>query len=122
MLSERVFRTKLELEFRIKPTPYQKFFELVVENFQAANKQFSFLKIPLVYDRSDQHRSVYNSYNTELANTKIKSVRLENAPNTCSSINTVKFDTSYAHDKLRNLFRGTVRVPVFYLYKIMEMI
>ena len=128
MLSERVFRTKLELEFRIKPTPYQKSFELVVDtesrvvNFQAANKQFSFLKIPLVYDRSDQHRSVYNSYNTELANTKIKIVQLENAPNTCSSINTVKFDTSYAHDKLRNLFRGTVRVPVFYLYKIMEII
>ena len=128
MLSKGVFRTKPELEFSIKPTPYQKSFELVfdtesrVVNFQAANKQFSFLKIPLVYDRSDQHRSVYNSYNTELASTKIKSVHLENASNTCSSINTVKFNTRHAYDKLPNLFRGTVRIPVFYLYKIMEII
>ena len=47
MLSERVLRTG------IKPAPYQKSFELVVgtdtrvENFQAANKQFSFLTISL---------------------------------------------------------------------------
>ena len=52
-----------------------------------------------MYDRSDQHISVYDSYNTELPSTKIKSVQLENTPNTYSSINTVKFDTSDAHDK-----------------------
>ena len=77
MLSERVLRTG------IKPTPYQKSFELMVGtesrvlNFQATNKQFSFLTISLVYDRSDQHRSVYDSYNTELASTKIESLQLE---------------------------------------------
>ena len=58
MLSEHVLRTG------IKPTPYQKSFELVsgtesrVVNFQAANKQFSFLAISLVYEKSDQHRSI----------------------------------------------------------------
>ena len=52
-----------------------------------------------MYDRSDQHSSVYDSYSTELAITKIKSVQLENASNTYSSFNTVKFDTSDAHDK-----------------------
>ena len=72
MLYEGVLRT------RIKPTPYQKSFELVVGtesravNFQAANEQFSFLTILLVYDRNDQHRSVYDSYDMELASTKIK--------------------------------------------------
>lgn len=35
----------------------------------------------------------------ELASTKIKSVQLGNASNTYSSFNTVKFDTSDAHDK-----------------------
>ena len=53
----------------------------------------------MVYDRSDQHRSVYDSYNTELASAKVKKVQLENASNTHSSYNTVKFDTSNAHDK-----------------------
>ena len=99
MLSERVLRTG------IKPKLYQKSFELVVGtesrvvNFQAANKKLSFLTILLVYNRSDKHRSVYDCYNTELASTKIKSVQLENASNTYSSFNTVKLDTSDAHDK-----------------------
>ena len=98
MLSERVLRTG------IKPTLYQKSFELVVGtesrvvNLQAANKQFSFLTISLVYGRSDQHRSVYDSYNTELASTKITSVQLENVSN-MYMFNTVKFDKSDAHDK-----------------------
>ena len=99
ILSECVLRTG------IKPIPYQKSFEFAVGtesrvlNFQAANKQFFFLTISFVYDRSDQHSSVYDSYSTELAITKIKSVQLENASNTYSSFNTVKFDTSDAHDK-----------------------
>ena len=82
-----------------------KSFELVVGtesevvNLQAANKQFSSLTISLVYDKSDQHRSVYDSYNTELGSTKIKSVELKNASNTYSSFNTVKFNMSDAHDK-----------------------
>ena len=58
MLSERVLRTG------IKPTLYQKSFELVIGtesrvlNIQAANKQFSFFTISLVFDRSDQQVSV----------------------------------------------------------------
>ena len=82
-----------------------KSFELVVGtesgvvNLQVANKQFSSLTISLVYDKSDQHRSVYDSYNTELGSTKIKSVELKNASNTYSSFNTVKFNMSNAHDK-----------------------
>ena len=99
MLSEHVLGTG------IKPTPYQKSFELVsgtesrIANFQVANKQFSFLSISLVYDKSDQHRSIYDSYNAELARTKIKSIKLENASNPYSSFNSVKFNTSDAHNK-----------------------
>ena len=64
LISEHALRTG------IKPTPYQNSFRLVtgtrsrVVNFTAANKQFSFLAISLVYDRSDQHGSIYDSYNT----------------------------------------------------------
>ena len=58
MLSERVLITG------IKPTLYQKSFELVIGtesrvlNIQAANKQFSFFTISLVFDRSDQQVSM----------------------------------------------------------------
>ena len=52
-----------------------------------------------MYNRNYQHRSVYDSYNTELASAKIKSVQLENASDTYSTFNTVKFDTGYANEK-----------------------
>ena len=52
-----------------------------------------------MYDKSDQHRSIYNSYNTELASTKIKSIKLENASNTYSSFNSIKLNTADAHNK-----------------------
>ena len=99
MISEHVLRTG------IKPTPYQKSFELVTStqsgavNFHGGNKQFSFLGISLVYDKSDQHTSIYDSYNVELARTKIKSTKLENASNTYSSFNSIKFDTDDTRDK-----------------------
>ena len=99
MISGRARRT------RIKPTPYQKSFELAggtqsrFVNFQATYKQFSFITISSVYNRNYQHRSVYDSYNTELASAKIKSVQLENASDTYSTFNTVKFDTGYANEK-----------------------
>lgn len=53
ILPEHVLRTG------IKPTPYQKSFELAsvteskVADFQAVNKQFSFLVKSLVYDKKD---------------------------------------------------------------------
>ena len=72
--SKRVLRTG------IKPTPYQKSYEVnvgtqtnVVES-KGVNKQFSFLEISLVYDKSEQHNSVYDSYNAELAATHISSI------------------------------------------------
>ena len=96
----------------IKPTPYQKLFKLVsgtescAVDFTGANKQFSFFAISLVYDKSDQHRSIYNSYNAELVNTKINSITPENASNTYSIFNSGKFDTSDLYDKflLHNQF------------------
>ena len=45
-----------------------------------------------MYDKSNQQRSIYDSYNVELASTKIKSITLENASNTYSTFNSVKFD------------------------------
>ena len=93
------------LRTRIKPTPYQKPFELVrstesrVVDLTGANKKFSFFAILLVYDKSDQHKSIYGSYKLELASTKIKSITLENASNTYCTFNSVKFDTDDSHNK-----------------------
>ena len=96
--SKRVLRTG------IKPTPYQKTFEVntgtqshVVE-FKGANKQFSFIEISLVHDKSEQHNSVYDSYNIELAATRIASVQLENLNNKYGEINK-RYDLTDEHDR-----------------------
>ena len=95
--SKRILRTG------IKPTPYQKSYEVnvgtqtnVVE-FKGVNKQFSFLEISLVYDKSEQHNSIYDSYNAELAATHISSVQLENLNNKYGEINK-KYDLTEEHD------------------------
>ena len=51
-----------------------------------ANKQFWFISISLVYDESDQHRNVYNSYNVDLASKSIKTILLENTNNSIAHV------------------------------------
>ena len=99
LISEHVLRTE------IKPIPYLKTYEIVrgsqshIVNFRGANKQFSFLEISLVYNKNDQHKTVYDSYDVEVAFTKIKSLKLENASSTYSAFNSVKFDLEDYYDK-----------------------
>ena len=100
----KALQSKRVLITGIKPTPYQKSYEVnvgtqtnVVE-FKGVNKQFSFLEISLVYDKSEQPNSVYGSYNAELAATHISSVQLENLNNKYGEINK-KYDLTEEHDK-----------------------
>ena len=103
---EDVYRTHFEsavvsenlLRTSIRKTPLQKSYELVrgaqskTITFNNAFKQFSFLQISLVFDRSNHHLSIYDSYNAEVAATHIKTIKSQNASNTFCEFNTVKFD------------------------------
>ena len=111
MISENSMRTGLQ-----KP-PLQKSYEMMMiggqsrtVTFNNAFKQFSFIEISLVFDRSDQHLSIYDSYNAEVAVTQIKSIKLQNASNTYSEFNTVKFDLEDQEDQymLYNAFTAWV--------------
>ena len=110
MVSENLLRTGL------RKTPLQKSYELVAGaqsktiTFNNAFKQFSFLEISLVFDRSNHHLRIYDSYNSEVAATKIKTINLQSASNTYSEFNTVKFDLEDEEDRytLYNAFVGWV--------------
>ena len=110
LISRRALRTG------IKPTPYQKSYEIntgaqsFVIDFRGVNKQFSFLGMFLVYDKSNQHITGFNSLNIELASTKNRTLTLENTSNTYSTSNGVKFDTGDKHEKylLYHLFGPSV--------------
>ena len=102
---ETALVSESKLRTGIQKTPYQKSYELIAGaqsrtiNFNNALKQLSFLEISLVYDRSDKHLSIYDSYNAEVASTQIKSIKLQNASNTYSEFNTVKFDLEDEEDR-----------------------
>ena len=99
MISNNVLRTRIQL------TPCQKSYEMVhgsqsrTETFEASAKQFSFLEFSLVYDSSEKHKSIYDSCNAEVAAVQISSMKLENASDTYSEFNTIKFDLTGEHDK-----------------------
>ena len=99
MVSENQLRTG------IRKTPLQKGYELAAGTqsktitFNNAFKQFSFLEISLVFDRRDHHLSIYDSYNSEVASTRIKTIKLQNASNTYNEFNTVKFDLEDEEDR-----------------------
>ena len=67
----------------IKPSSYRKSYKIsrgiqaYIVNFKVSNKQFWFMEISLVYDKSDEHRSMYNSHNSEIASTKIDPIKWE---------------------------------------------
>ena len=68
----------------VQKTPIQKTYEIstgsdsININFLGSNRQFDWLEISLVYDKSYKHTTIYDSYNVELAAKYIKSVKLEN--------------------------------------------
>ena len=86
------------LPMGMQKTPYQKTYELqagsqdFTVDFQGANRQFDWTEISLVYDKSDKHLTVYDSYKAECASKFIKSLESANIRDQHSSTNTLKFD------------------------------
>ena len=99
MISNNILRTGIQV------TPYQKSYEMVRRSqsrtvtFQALVRQFSFLEFLLLYHSSEQHKSVYKSYNAEIAAVQISSIKPKNASGTYSEYNTIKFDLTDEHGK-----------------------
>ena len=99
MISNQVLRAGIFL------TPNQKSYKLVVGaqsktlTFQNVFKQFASLEFSLIFDRSDQHLNMFDSYNAEVAATQIKSIKLQNASNTYSRYNDIKFDLEDEEDQ-----------------------
>lgn len=64
----------------IMSSPYLKCYEINTGiqsykvEFKGANKKFSFIEILLVYEKSDQHNTLYDSHNVEVAATNIRSL------------------------------------------------
>ena len=90
--------------------PYQQLFEInkgtqsLTVTFKGAQRQFQWLEISLIYDKSYQHLTVYDSYNLELAAKMIQSIKFENTTSAYSL--TGKLEYSYKnHDEKTMLYK-----------------
>ena len=98
-------QSKMALRNGVQFSPHQQSFEgnvgtqTVNVNFQEANRQYAWIEISLAYDRSDQHQTICDSYNAELATTKIQSLKLENALTTYSLTSGLVYDIDNKDDK-----------------------
>ena len=68
-------------------------------NFYGFAVQFQFIEVSLVYDRSDQHQTIYDRYDLELAARNIHSLTLENATSTYSITGVLKYNIDNEDDK-----------------------
>ena len=83
-------------------------------DFKGCDRQFVWLKITLLYDKSSKHVTIYDSYNTEFAARMIKKFELSNLSDAYSATNMMKFDISNDTQKYfcygNNMLPGIVKV------------
>ena len=60
-------------------------------NFLGAKRQFDWIELSLVYNKSDKHTLIYDSYNVEMVSKITKSVRLTNFTEIYSLTNKKKY-------------------------------
>ena len=75
---ETIMVSKKILRMRTQKTPIQKTYKINVGqdsldiDFLETNRQFDWIELCLVYDKSDKHTTIYNIYNVEMASKIIK--------------------------------------------------
>ena len=95
-----ILRSRSALRIGVILSPYQQRFEINVGthslkvNFRGLNKQIEWLEISLVFDKSDQHQTVYENYDFELATEYVQLVALENASTTYSLTGQLEYNVS----------------------------
>lgn len=60
--------------------------------FLGADRQFDWLEISLVHDKTEKHTTIYDSYSREMAAQEIKSLKLNNFTEVYSLTNEKKYD------------------------------
>ena len=87
MVSKKIIRMGAQKTYEIKTGS-----DSINVEFLGANRQFDWLEISILNDKSDKHTTIYDSYNRELAAQKIKTLQLSNFTEIYSLTNEKKFD------------------------------
>ena len=98
-------RSRGALRTGVISSPYQQSLEIntgtqsLKVNLRGLNKQIEWLEIPLVFEKSDQHQTVYDSYDIELAAKYLQLLALVNASTTYSLTGQLQYNVSNEDDK-----------------------
>ena len=94
---ETIMVSKKLLQMGAQKTPMEKTYEIDVGSnsinvdFLGSNRQFDWLEISLVFDKSNKYVTLYDSYNVELASKYVKLVKLSNFTEIFSLTNEKKY-------------------------------
>ena len=100
-----ILRSETALRQSDLESPYQQEFECNTGTqdftctFKGAQRQFDWLEISIVYDKSYQHTTIYDSYDLELAAKFIQSIKFENTSSTYSLTGKLLYDFEREDDK-----------------------
>ena len=100
-----ILRSETALRQWVLPSPYQQVFEVNTGTqdftctFKGAQRQFHWLEISIVYDKSYQHTTIYDSYDLELAAKLIKTIKFENSSSTYSLTGKLSYDLKREDEK-----------------------
>ena len=89
--------SKKILRMGAQKTPIQKTYEIntgsdsLNPEFLGSNRQFDWIELSIVPDKSDKHTTIYDSYNRELTSQMIKSLQLSNFTKIYSLTNEKKY-------------------------------
>ena len=100
-----ILRSETALRQGVLPSPYQQLFEVNTGTqsftctFKGVQRQFDWIEISVVYDKSFQHTIIYESYDLELASKLIKTIKFENTSATYSLTGKLSYDLEKDDDK-----------------------
>ena len=106
---ETIMVSKKMLRMGAQKTPIQKTYEIqkgsdsLNVEFLGSNRQFDWIEISIVPDKSDKHTTIHDSYNREMAAQLIKSLNLSNFTEIYSLTNKQKIQRRQPNSKIFTL-------------------
>ena len=100
-----ILRSEAALRQGVLPAPFQQEFEISAGTqdftctFKGAQRQFDWIEISIVYNKSYQHSTIYDSYDLELVARLIKAVKFENTSSTYSLTGKLSYDMEKDDEK-----------------------
>ena len=97
-----IIRSETAVRIGVLHAPYQQLIEVnkgiqsLTVTFKGAQTQFEWIKLSLVYDKSYQHLTIYDSYDLELVAKMLQSIKFENTTSTFSL--TEKLENNYINE------------------------